>query len=219
MSSILAFDYDGLIVDTESTSFQAWRELFRCYGSDLQLDTWIAAVGTLSSFDPQQVLEEFVGRPLPTLFEEKYEIHLRLDTGSPLRDGVKSILEFANAYGIKTGIVSNSPRWWIETGLERRQITHLINAIISKEDVQLHKPHPQGYLALLENLDGVAGRSIAFEDSAPGVQAAKAAGFNVVAVPNPITAGSDLSNADAIVESLAVLPLSWLQSRIDIRMA
>ena len=62
-----------------------------------------------------------------------------------------------------------------------------------------------------------AHEAVAFEDSLNGVRAAKAAGIFTVAVPNPVTAGLALDEADIVVESLARLPLEQLLSRVEFR--
>jgi len=77
------------------------------------------------------------------------------------------------------------------------------------------KPAPDLYLEALDGLGLRPGEAIAFEDSLHGVQAAKAAGLFCVAVPNPVTAGLALEEADLVVQSLAELPLDELLRTID----
>lgn len=214
MNAVMAFDYDGLIVDTESTSFLAWREVFARHGAQLKLDDWLSAVGSLQAFDPRVELEKSTGRSLPDLYELKYALHLELDVGQPLLPGVTTLFEYARRRGARIGVVSNSPRWWIETGLKRRAALGYIDHIVSKEDISQHKPNPQGYLKLLTDLSGDSRRAVAFEDSVPGVLAARAASLRVVAVPNPITSRCDFSVADVVVASLEELSLQWLDSII-----
>ena len=69
------------------------------------------------------------------------------------------------------------------------------------------KPDPDLYLTALERLEVSPREAIAFEDSSNGVQAAKAAGLFCVAVPNPLTADLDLSEADLRLLSLDAMPL------------
>ena len=47
----LLFDFDGLIVDTESPALAAWRWVYAQHGQELTLDRWSAAIGTLGGFD------------------------------------------------------------------------------------------------------------------------------------------------------------------------
>src|SRR5207244_12016940 len=61
----LLFDFDGLLVDTETPSRLAYEELYRDHGHELPLEKWATLVGTIGAeFDPDAHLEELVGRPL-----------------------------------------------------------------------------------------------------------------------------------------------------------
>ena len=55
----LVFDFDGLIVDTESAIYEAWRELYLHHGHDLPLPVYVQCVGsTFGHYDPMAALEE-----------------------------------------------------------------------------------------------------------------------------------------------------------------
>ena len=61
----LLFDFDGLLVDTETPSRLVWEELYREHGHELPQDQWATLVGTIGApFDPFDHLEELVGRRL-----------------------------------------------------------------------------------------------------------------------------------------------------------
>jgi beta-phosphoglucomutase-like phosphatase (HAD superfamily) len=75
------------------------------------------------------------------------------------------------------------------------------------------KPAPDLYLAVLECLGVVASEAFAIEDSPNGIAAAKQAGLRCVGIPNPITAGLDLSQADVVLGSLADMTVSDLLLR------
>ena len=77
----------------------------------------------------------------------------------------------------------------------------------------LTKPAPDLYLAVLAHFGCPPAGAIAFEDSAPGTIAARAAGIWTVAVPNPSTQRHDFSAAHLIVPSLASQPLEGLLHR------
>src|SRR5438093_10389688 len=61
----LLFDFDGLLVDTETPSRLVWEELYREQGHELPRDQWATLVGTIGApFDPFGHLEALVGRAL-----------------------------------------------------------------------------------------------------------------------------------------------------------
>jgi len=58
----LLFDFDGLLVDTETPSRLVWEELYREHGHELPQDRWATLIGTIGApFDPLGHLEELVG--------------------------------------------------------------------------------------------------------------------------------------------------------------
>jgi HAD superfamily hydrolase (TIGR01509 family) len=214
----LLFDFDGLLVDTESPSRLGWEELYREHGHELPQDQWATLVGTIGApFDPFGHLEELVGRPLDRdeLTKRRRTRRDELLELEDLRPGVEDYLDEAERRGLVTGIVSSSSNDWIEPILRRLEREHGWDVIVAANgDTARAKPQPTLYLEALDLLGLVAGEAIAFEDSPNGVRAAKAAGLYCVAVPNPITATLALDEADLVLESFADLPLAELIERV-----
>ena len=215
----LLFDFDGLLVDTESPSRLVWEELYREHGFDLPHERWAGNVGTLDEpFEPLSHLEELLGRGLDrtALTERRRTRELELIELEDLRPGVEDYLEEAERRGLATGIVSSSSVEWIEPILQRLERSHAWDTIVAADgDVARAKPRPTLYLDALAALELEAGEAIAFEDSPNGVTAARAAGIYCVAVPNPITATLAFDEADLVLESFADLPLPRLLERLE----
>jgi putative hydrolase of the HAD superfamily len=215
----LLFDFDGLLVDTETPSRLAYEELYRDHGHELPLDKWATLVGTIGAeFDPDAHLEELVGRPLDheQLAVRRRARELELCDLEDLRPGIEEYLREADRRGLSTAIVSSSQVDWIERHLERLERADGWDAIVAADgDVARAKPQPTLYLDALEALGLQPSEAIAFEDSLNGIRAAKRAGVFVVAVPNPITETFALEEADLLLASLTELPLGDLIARID----
>jgi beta-phosphoglucomutase-like phosphatase (HAD superfamily) len=73
--------------------------------------------------------------------------------------------------------------------------------------VKATKPAPDLFLGAVADLEVAPRHAIAIEDSVNGVRAAKAAGLFTIAVPNPITASLDFSEADIVIGGLHELSL------------
>ena len=58
----LIFDFDGLIVDSESPGFRAWSEIYASHGCTLPFDKYAVCIGTIDGFDLHKYLEEQSGR-------------------------------------------------------------------------------------------------------------------------------------------------------------
>jgi putative hydrolase of the HAD superfamily len=215
----LLFDFDGLLIDTETPSRLAYEELYREHGHELPLDRWATLVGTIGAeFDPDAHLEELVGRPLDweqlTLRRRSRE-HELCDL-EDLRPGIEGYLADAERRGLETAIVSSSTRDWIALHLARLGRVDGWGAIVAADgDVERAKPQPDLYLEALDTLGLQPREAIAFEDSLNGIRAAKAAGVFVVAVPNPITETFALDEADLLLASLEDVPLDDVIARVD----
>jgi HAD superfamily hydrolase (TIGR01509 family) len=214
----LLFDFDGLLVDTETPSRLAYEDLYREHGHELPLDKWATLVGTIGAeFDPDAHLERLVGRPLDreqlTTWRRAREDEL-VDL-EDFRPGIEDYLAEAHRRGLSTAIVSSSTRDWIARHLTRLDRANGWDAIVAADgEVERAKPQPALYLEALDALGLQPSEAIAFEDSLNGIRAAKAAGIFVVAVPNPITETFALDEADLLLASLEDVPLDELLSRI-----
>jgi HAD superfamily hydrolase (TIGR01509 family) len=213
----LLFDFDGLIVDTETPSRAGWEWLYREHGHELPLDAWATLIGTIGAeFDPMAHLEELVGGPLDreALNERRYAHEMSLIEAEELRPGIASYLADSERLGLKRAIVSSSTRRWIDGHLERLERAVGWDAIVTADlDESRAKPRPDLYLEALDRLRIEASEAIAFEDSPNGVRAAKAAGIACVAVPNGMTADLGLDEADLVLDSLEEIPLETLVAR------
>jgi HAD superfamily hydrolase (TIGR01509 family) len=208
----LLFDFDGLVVDTETASFASWQALYRSYGHELTLDRWSAAVGTLGGFDPVVHLRELGAEVDDAALERRLAHDLELCDVEDLRPGVLATIEEAERRGIAVAIVSSASRRWVDRHLARLERAHHFADIVTADgDLARAKPLPVLYLEALERLGIAAGEAIAFEDSPHGIAAAKAAGIACVAVPNGVTRSfAGLDEADVVVDSLADVPFEQL---------
>lgn len=215
----LLFDFDGLLVDTETPSRLVWEELYSEHGHELPRDQWATLVGTIGApFDPLGHLEELIGRSLDqeALHARRRTREFELIDLEELRPGVERYFADAERLGLRTAVVSSSDDDWIERHLGRLGHLEGLDAIVAANgDTGRAKPRPDLYLDALVRLELGPDEAIAFEDSPNGVTAAKAAGLFCIAVPNPITATLALDHADLVLESLADLPLPELIGRFD----
>jgi len=198
------FDFDGLVVDTETPAFSAWSEIYQEFGAELLLSDWVQCVGSgYGRFDPVKNLEEITGMSLQgeELIFKKERIKSGICLNQPLLPGVKNIILDASSLNLPISIASSSPRSWIDLHADRTGILPFVSVICTREDVDKIKPAPDLYLLAAERLQISPNDCVVFEDSQNGVTAALAAGMRVVAIPNSITKGSDFSAAHLVVES------------------
>jgi HAD superfamily hydrolase (TIGR01509 family) len=212
------FDFDGLILDTETAAREGWAWLYREHGHELPREKWALMVGTIGGWDPMGHLETLVGEPLEaeTLNKRRSAHELSLLEVEVLRPGIAEYLAAAERDGIKRAIVSSASRRWIDMHLERLERAIGWDAIVTADhDEKRAKPRPTLYLEALDALGVSPGEAVVFEDSPNGIRAAKAAGIFVVGIPNSVTQDLGLEEADLVVESLADLPPDELLARFS----
>lgn len=217
MINALIFDFDGLILDTESPEYNSWKAIYADYGLELPIHLWMSAVGQgYQGFHPLDYLEQQLGQPVdrPALLARHRQQDDAAIAQNPVLPGVEDYLRDAKHHGLKLAIASSSSHRWVDSHLQRLNLYHYFDAIRCADDVQRKKPAPDLFLAALAALNVPAEAAVVLEDSANGITAARAANIYAVAVPNPITRHADLSHADHILPSLASLPLTDLLTHI-----
>ena len=208
----IVFDFDGLIIDSETAIAGAWRELFEAHGLMLPEHLLRRMLGTRENdhllWDELQAL---AGRlDLPALRASHRARGAALSDELPLLPGVRKQLDAARNAGLRLAVASSSSAWWVNGHLERLGIRDRFAAVCSREDAPKSKPDPGVYLAALRRLELEAKHAIAIEDSEPGVAAAKAAGLRCVAVPGSFTEQMSFAKADLVLPSLEALDLARL---------
>lgn len=204
MIKAFVFDFDGLIIDTEVPVYRSWLEVYQAHGQELPFDRWIQIVGSSTAmFDPKGHLEEQLGRALtPDELGRRVARRAQMVLAEPIRPGVADLSAAARAAGLRLGVASSSTCQWVNGHLQRLGISERFDCVRCRDDVAAVKPAPDLYLAVLQCLGVKAEEAVAIEDSPNGIAAAKAAGMWCVAVPNVITGGLDLSQADTILTTL-----------------
>ncbi|MGI8858454.1 MAG: HAD-IA family hydrolase [Thermomicrobiales bacterium] len=217
----LIFDFDGLILDTELPDFESWQEMFVEHGTTLPLSAWAPLIGTASSFDLYDYLEQQAGTPIDRADvreRRRQRFHERV-TNQAILPGVEQCIADAKARGMKVGLASASSAEWVLGHLERLGLHVHFDAVKTADDVERVKPDPALYLAALAALGLDASEAIALEDSPNGIAAAKAAGLFCVAIPNAMTRDLDVGAADLRLASLAEMPLAKLLTVVENRPA
>jgi len=209
----VVFDFDGVIIDTETPEFRAWAEIFERYGCELTLEEWVVCIGTQGGFDPWATLVDRATIPLPSERELQATRRARnrelIQREEPL-PGVVDWLDEAADRDIPVAIASSSAAAWIEPHLERLGLRDRFACLACWSDDIPPKPDPTSYRYACEQLRVAPAEAVAVEDSPNGIAAAKAAGLYTVAVPNRLTRALDLSGADLVVESLSAMALADL---------
>ena len=212
----LLFDFDGLILDTETPEFRVWQAIYREYGQEFPAERWgqIVGGGGEPHFDAAGYLAELAGDGLnANALRARHKSESEaLVLQQPVLPGVVDYLDDARRMGLRLAVASSSPHSWVDSHLARLRLADRFDVIICGDDVLpgRTKPNPDLFLKALDAVNAKADEAIVLEDSPNGVTAARQAGIYVVSVPNPMTAMLKTDGANLTLNSLANMPLKQL---------
>lgn len=209
----IVFDLDGLLADSEPLWRLAEREVFGTLG--LELDEKALSETTGIRLDEvvriryrQKAWEGPSLEAVENMILDALEGHIRAQ--GKAMPGAYDAVEAARQTGLPMGLASSSPMRVIQQQLEHLGIRDAFDAVHSAEKEPYGKPHPAVYLRTSESLGIPARNGLAFEDSLPGMVAAKAATMRVVVVPDAEAAAAPgFGLADWRFDSLQAIPAAF----------
>jgi HAD superfamily hydrolase (TIGR01509 family) len=206
------FDFDGLVLDTERTTYVAVNEVFLAHGEELSLDLWTGFIGTTDHPHWTDLLETQLGSPIDRERWLPYQLERSMARAMACEvlAGVGPLMEELHEAGVPLAVASSSRAAWVHGHLEHRELDRFLQAVCTGDEVERTKPDPALYLLACERLGVAPAESVAIEDSLHGIASADAAGLRTVAVPGEMTAHLDYSAADLVVASCEELSLARL---------
>lgn len=183
MLDAILFDLDGTLVNTDPLHFQAWQEMLRDYGIEIDLNFYQSRIsGRLNPLIIQDLL------PHLSLVEgEKFaeDKEARFREMAPLlkrMDGLDDLLSWTDKHGLKRFLVTNAPRKNVEFMLSVLKLTDSFDRVILGEEAKAAKPDPAPYQLALNYLNIPPEKAIAFEDSGSGIRSAVGAGIRTIGI-------------------------------------
>lgn len=218
MIKAVIFDFDGLIVDTETPEYESWQEIFQEYGAELDLDLWQRFIGRgFGSFDVYEHLARVSGKDVnrEALRPRMRKRYLDMIERNPVLPGVEAWIMRAKTLGLPLAVASSSRQGWASSHLDRRGLLPHFAFVHCGDDVANVKPDPEIYALTAKRLGVAPENALAIEDSLNGLTAAKAAGMRCVVVPNPMTRRMDFAAADLRLNSLAHATLDCVLAQLN----
>ena len=131
-----------------------------------------------------------------------------------LYNSVPPTIEALREGGLRLGIVSTKFRRRINEILAREDLLHGFHVVIGGEDVEQHKPHPQGLLEAIEQLESSTASAVYVGDSVVDAELAKRAGVPLIAVLSGVTPRGHFDSYEpiAVLEDLGELPKFLLRT-------
>jgi HAD superfamily hydrolase (TIGR01509 family) len=201
----IIFDLDGLMVDSEPLSRQAWAEVVTEYGRSLTDSLYHQVIG-LRLEDSARMIQEGLALPATVLelTRQKEAAWIQIWTrGVPAMPGLPELHEEIERLGLPWAVATSSRRAYAEGILAQLGLAERCLAIAAGDEVTQGKPAPDLYLLAAERLNITPAQCLALEDSVPGAQAAVAAGMVVGVVPGGHNTADDFAFTHHVFGSLA----------------
>jgi beta-phosphoglucomutase-like phosphatase (HAD superfamily) len=202
----VAFDCDGVLVDSEPHSWTAWKHVTARRGFVLA-DEQIATCTGFGYRDTHAFVSSlgdgFLPPPEDLLGELLEALAASFATGlRRFDDAVGAVADLAFE-GVPLAVASSSPRARLDLTLEAADLTRYFDVSVAGDEVARPKPAPDVYVEAAERLGTAPRDCLAVEDSEPGARAAVAAGMRVIAVArDPEAAGPLVAAGAGVVASI-----------------
>jgi HAD superfamily hydrolase (TIGR01509 family) len=201
---------DGLLVDSEPEWLKSESEITAAYGYQWTSQDQVACLGGPLSRVAQYMHDKCNQAQTPEFFTTKLvEVQSeKMRSHTPFMPGAFELVKDLQRNGVKTGLVSASPRIIVGAVLDNIG-ADLFPFSISSDDVERTKPHPDAYLKAAQLTNSDIANCLVFEDSLTGVGAATSSGAWLVAVPHLVHV--DESARVRVIKSLEQLSFAKLQ--------
>lgn len=229
MLRAVLFDFNGVLVDDEPLHLELFQRVLGEEGLELtEADYYASYLG----FDDRGAFAAILaaaGRPAPPPFlarliarKASYYRDLIRERGYPFFAGAGQAVLAAAERGLMLGVVSGALRDEVEGALRQLGLRDRFKLLVTAEDVEESKPHPESYrraLELLNSLPPLPERLIhphevlAIEDSPAGIDSATAAGVTTLAVAHTYPAAR-LTAATAVLAALEGIDFGQVERQV-----
>ena len=203
----VAFDMDGLLLDSERLYQTAFREACEAQGLPFDEASYLEIICTPDA-EARTILRAAYGAAFPLeavlhAAAERYRSRVEREP-VPLKPGVRALLEVLAARNIPRAVVTSTARDFARHKLRLAGLLEAFAFVVGGDDTARNKPAPEPYLLACARFGLPPERCLALEDSENGVRSALAAGLRVVQIPDLKAPSADvLRLGHAVLGSLA----------------
>ncbi|MEZ7725869.1 HAD family phosphatase [Gemella sanguinis] len=201
------FDMDGLMVDTESLSTEAFINSAKAQGYNMTKEETLKVLGFTKANIYQFWIDYFQGTNVDgkKLVDDHYEYieNVLYTVGPEKMPYVEELLKYLRENNYKIAVASSSDTADIKNNLEKTKLEKYIDEIASGAEVENGKPAPDVFLLAAKRLGVDPKDCLILEDSKAGIKAGKASGAMVFMVPDMFTVDKECEDtADRILTNL-----------------
>ncbi len=209
MISLVIFDMDGLMFDTEKLSYKMWEKIFIKYNIKPNPKFFLKLRGRNEEACVKLFKDEYKDLDIDfkKIKKEKNELVYNeiLEHGVPVKEGLYELLDYLKENNIKIGLATSSNETIAKKYLSLANVINYFDYMTFGNEVQNSKPDPEIFLSVSSKANIKPCNSLVLEDSEAGIKAAVAGKFNVYWIPDGVyfeTNAVKLSNLKEVIEKI-----------------
>lgn len=182
----IIFDMDGLMIDSETVTFNSYINVLKTYGLDFNLDMYKCLLGK-NAQNARDHLIKWYGEdfPLQEAWDKIYNgVQVELKKAVPLKKGLLELLEYLKKNDYKMVIATGSVRWRVSEIMNSAKLTSYFMDMVCSEDVEIGKPNPEVFLKASAKMNLDPSEVLVLEDSESGILAAHNGNMKVICIPD-----------------------------------
>ena len=206
----ILFDFDGVVANSEPSYGEVIRKMFKKHNVSLKSSDWAEFRGLSRDVFFNIVLEKYIFNTNRELLEEEFNQALLIE----MKDTIIYIPGFLEFYNLvnkhfSTALVTSTSSDLMNWIFKNTKIVNNFYPVITADNVNNTKPHPEPYLKAAKILNIPISNCIVIEDSVNGVKSAKKSGAKVIGITTGFSS-SKLQSADLIIDFYNELDLEKL---------
>lgn len=201
--TVVIFDMDGIIFDSEQLVLDSWEKVGEKYGIQDVRQALTDCIG-VNIKKTEEIVYAHYGEDFNF---EKYRKEASIlfheyvaENGLPVKKGVRELLQYLKENEIPVGLASSTRLAVVEEELRQAGLYDYFQVVVGGDQLKRSKPEPDIYLMACEKMGVSPGNAYAVEDSHNGIRAAYSAGMMPIMVPDLLPATEEMYE-----KSIAVL--------------
>jgi HAD superfamily hydrolase (TIGR01509 family) len=204
------FDLDGVLADSEPWWNEIDKKLLGEYGVIYRGEYHRNVLGVSYRLAVEFYKKAFaLTAPTEELMRRRGEIAAEFFANRVgLFPSTRAVLEELRRMNLHLAVATSSVSASARPFLDRHQLTAFFDIVVTGDEIERGKPHPDIYLCAAKRLGVLAGGCLVIEDALSGIAAAKAAGMRAAAIPDTrfVDAGEYEKEADYVLGGLSEIP-------------
>jgi beta-phosphoglucomutase len=198
------FDMDGVLVDSHDIIWKSQNAILAKYGVHLSEEDIAKYLGKTLKDDIEDWNRIYgLSLDLKTQTEESWKMQVELLKDIRADSDLVSLLSDLKSHHVPMSVGTSSVKFRAEKILEILNLKEYFPVMISANDVQKHKPHPDVFVEAARRMNMDPKRCVVFEDAYSGIEAAKRGGMKAIGYLGKHNDASQIRNADLIIDSFS----------------